>query len=229
MDEPEFASGVDFILSHLQSPLFPRTIMTKQLGRQHEIFSRESIIQYFQASRWQDCRINAYGSYTNFHGINRSAPTIFMIDLDLNKFSSRNRLDCSLTKILKKINLVLRATPSVLWTGNGYHIYQPIEGFILDEYDVFAEFIDPVKQDLTTRLMRFCEEFFSVGRSDPNHRPSVHSCLLRVPKTLNSKWNVQVRVVQEWDGQKPAINCMLRDFRTYLIDEKFNENLKKNH
>jgi Primase X len=227
MEESEFSFGVDFILNHLQPPTFPRTIMTKELGRQKEIFNRESLIQYFQASSWEDCRINAYGSYTDFHGINRCAPTFFMIDLDLMKFGSRNQLDRSLTKILKNINSI-SATPTVLWTGNGYHIYQPIDGFILDEYDIFAEFIDPAKQDLTSRFIRFCEEFFSAGKSDPNHRPSVHSCLLRVPNTFNSKWNEQVRVVQEWNGQKPAINYLLREFRTYLIDEEMKESLNKN-
>jgi hypothetical protein len=229
MSEFEVASGVDFILNHVQPPLYPRTIMTRQIGRQQEISNRESIIKYFQASCWEDCRINAYGTYTNFHGINRTAPTFFMIDLDLDNFGSSDQIDRLLNKTLRKINSTLRATPSVLLTGNGYHIYQPVNGFILEEYDVFAEFIDPAKKDLTTRFMRFCEEFFTAGKCDPNHRPSVSSCLLRVPGTINSKCNAQVEIVQEWNGEKPPINYLLREFRTYLIDEKFKETYKKDN
>ena len=33
--------GLDFILSHFQEPLFPRKIMTRQLGYQAEIFNKE--------------------------------------------------------------------------------------------------------------------------------------------------------------------------------------------
>jgi hypothetical protein len=33
--------GLDFILNHLQDPLFPRKIMTKQLGYQVEVFDKE--------------------------------------------------------------------------------------------------------------------------------------------------------------------------------------------
>ena len=32
--------------------------------------------------------------------------------------------------------------PTVLWSGNGYHIYQPVDGFILEEEDVFTKFIE---------------------------------------------------------------------------------------
>jgi hypothetical protein len=32
--------------------------------------------------------------------------------------------------------------PTVLWTGNGYHIYQPMAGPILEETDIFARFND---------------------------------------------------------------------------------------
>ena len=28
----------------------------------------------------------------------------------------------------------------MLWTGNGYHIYQPVDGILLEEYETFYEF-----------------------------------------------------------------------------------------
>ena len=33
--------GLDFILNHLQEPLFPRKVMTKDIGFQLEVFNKE--------------------------------------------------------------------------------------------------------------------------------------------------------------------------------------------
>src|SRR5215211_4274855 len=52
--------GIDFILSHLAEPLFPRRIMTQELGVQINVFDKESILNQFQISDYNDCRINAY-------------------------------------------------------------------------------------------------------------------------------------------------------------------------
>jgi hypothetical protein len=41
-----------------------------------------------------------------------------------------------------------------------------------------------------------------------------------VPGTINGKNDSQVRIIQRWDGQRPCINWMLRDFRRYLIQKK---------
>jgi hypothetical protein len=38
--------GLNFILNHFQEPLFPRKIMTKQLGYQVEVFNKEGIYIY---------------------------------------------------------------------------------------------------------------------------------------------------------------------------------------
>jgi hypothetical protein len=37
----EVQEGLDFILNHFQEPLFPRKIMTRQLGHQVEVFDKE--------------------------------------------------------------------------------------------------------------------------------------------------------------------------------------------
>lgn len=56
-----------------------------------------------------------------------------MIDLDLKDFGySKHKLDKALQSTLNKINHVVGGYPTVLWTGNGYHIYQPMKGFILE-------------------------------------------------------------------------------------------------
>jgi hypothetical protein len=75
--------GLDFILNHFQEPIFPRKIMTRQLGYQVEIFNKEEILEYFKSSNYEDCRINAYASFTDYHGINRTPISFLMVDLDL--------------------------------------------------------------------------------------------------------------------------------------------------
>ena len=116
-----------------------------------------------------------------------------MIDIDLKDFGSKDKLDRALKRILKKIETIMYGHPTVLMTGNGYHIYQPMEGFILEEEDIFAKFIDPKGKDLTTKFMQFAEDFLTNKKRDPQHRPSIHSCLVRIPATINSKCGQEVR------------------------------------
>ena len=222
-------SNLDFILDHLNDPLFPRTIMTKALGHQKEILNKLELLAHFKASCYIDCRINAYPTFTDYEGINFTAPSFIIIDLDLKDFESLEILDKTLHKTLDKMNIVLHgAQPSVLWTGGGYHIYQPIRGFILEEIDRFACYIDANKKDLTSRFMQFAEDFFTNKKSDPQHRPSIKSCLLRIPGTINSKYNQEVKIIQRWDGLRPPIQYVLRNYRTWLVSEKINDKMEEN-
>ncbi len=113
---PEVISeNVDFILSHFQEPLFPRKIMTKRLGYQKEVYSKQEVLNYFKSSDYEDCHINAYHSFTNYQGINRVGPSFVMMDLDLRDFdNSREKLDRGLNKILRKISMATRGHPTVL-------------------------------------------------------------------------------------------------------------------
>ena len=86
---PELANinqNLDFILSHLQAPIFPRNIMTKALGHQKEVFNKKEVLGQFTISNCEDCRINAYPSFTKYEDINRTAPSFIIIDLDLKDF-----------------------------------------------------------------------------------------------------------------------------------------------
>jgi Primase X len=218
------SENVDFILSHFQQPLFPRKIMTKRLGYQIEVHSKQELLDRFEQSNYEDCRINVYPPFTNYHGINRVAPSFLMIDLDLRDFTNiKHKLDRGLKRILHRIDTLMHGHPSVLWTGNGYHIYQPMDGFVLEEEEIFARFADPAGKDLTSRFMQFAEDFLTNKRGDPQHNPTVNSCLVRIPGTINSKCGQEVKIVQQWDGQRPAIQYLLREFRRWLIDEKIEE------
>ena len=53
--------GLDYILSHFQEPLWPRTISTKATeGRQILVNSREEALSRFKRANFLDCRISAY-------------------------------------------------------------------------------------------------------------------------------------------------------------------------
>ena len=198
--------------------------MTKRLGYQKEVYSKQEVLNYFESSDYEDCRINAYPSFTNYRGINRVAPSFLMIDLDLRDFANeQDGLERGLKRILYRIDTRTHGRPSVLWTGNGYHIYQPMEGFLLEEEERFARLVDPAGKDLTSRFMQFAEDYLTNKKGDPQHNPTVNSCLVRIPGSINSKCGQIVEIVQRWDDQRPAINYLLREFRRWLIDEKIEQ------
>ena len=240
--EEKISCGIDFILHHFQEPLFPRKIMTKDLGYQLEVFNKQEALDYFKSSRYEDCRINAYPAFTDYHGINRTPISFLMIDLDLRSFgrwgegegdSNKDKL-LDLNKTLKKIKKeTIGGNPTVLWTGNGYHLYQPVSGgFILEEYETFYEFTKHLDKDLTSLFIQFAEDYFTNYTADPLHNPTVKSCLLRIPGSLNSKrildnkeqdYSEEVRIIQKWDGKRPSIQPLLRDLRRWLIQKRIDE------
>ena len=96
-------NGIDFILTHLTEPLFPRTISTyRSEGRQFEVFSKEEMIKAFEQSDFLDCRVNAYPSYTEYKGINRQAPNFLFIDLDKDIVETARAHRLALTNTLRK-------------------------------------------------------------------------------------------------------------------------------
>ena len=215
--------------------------MTKKLGYQVEVFNKEEALEYFKDSNYEDCRINAYPSFTEYHGINRTPISFLMVDLDLKDFSGefpekkgKAVLERVLNSTLGKIKETIGGTPTVLWTGNGYHLYQPVSGFILEEYETFHVFTKYVDKDLTSMFIQFAEEYFTDHAADHLHNPTVKSCLVRIPGSLNSKRvakgeDAEVKIIQKWDGTRPSIQALLRDFRRWLIQKKFDafEELKK--
>ena len=220
-------NGIDFILTHLEEPLFPRTISTyRSEGRQFEVFSKEEMIKAFEQSDFLDCRVNAYPSYTEYKGINRQAPNFLFIDLDKDIVGTARAHRLALTNTLRKIKEKLsEAYPTVLWSGNGYHIYQPIEAFVLEEEEVFSsnEFDQPSKA-----FLRFAEQYLSNNKSDPSHNPSFKSCMIRIPGSFNSKCilkgkDSEVKIIQRWDGYRPKINLLLGSFHAYLVDQRIKE------
>ena len=246
IDEETIRENINFILSHFenQHELFPRTIMTLKTRGQRKIEyesdiqkSKEKIFEYFKKSDFIDCKINAFPFNTehtivDFQVKNRTAASFIMIDLDLKDIENKNKgkLDKILDETLKNLFIKFNeeSYPTVLWTGNGYHIYQPIKGIVFEKYKIFYDFLPYVdNKNLTTEFLRFAKKVFTNGKDDPKHLPSIKSCLVRVPGTLNSKNNQKVRIIQKWDGKSPGIQWITSDFNDYLIKKKIDKVSKK--
>ena len=227
----EIEIGLDFILSHLEEPtIFPRTIMSKKLGYQRIVTSKEKALEHFIDSNFIDSRINAFPSLKEGA---TWVPELLFIDLDLSDFNTKKSLQITLNKTLKSIKEKLDKSthPTVLWSGNGYHIilpvYCPME---LERIQEFQEFDNP-----SEKFLRFAKDKLSNNKADKANNPSFRSCLLRIPHSYNAKClakgescaNSKVKIIQEWDKKRPSIKFLLLEFRRYLITQKIKEFNKK--
>ena len=66
------------------------------------------------------------------------------------------------------------------------------------------------------QFLKFAKKYLSYGKSDPDHNPSFRSCMVRVPGSINSKNDEQVKIIQEWDGHRPSIALMIGSFQLWL-------------
>jgi hypothetical protein len=222
--------GIDFILSHFEGrqQLFPRKISTAfSNGRQFTVYSREQILEECIKANFIDCRINAYPviGESAIH-----APNLIFIDLDLSKDLSYqdalNQLKKSKNKSIRTIKEKLNGCRStILWTGNGYHIY-----IVLDTrpLELIKELIE-LSTKPSEEFFVYSESIFSNKKKDCAHNPSFRSSLLRIPNTFNSKNQAEVKIIQEFDKNDiPTINTeLLKRFRLWLVDNDIREKRQK--
>jgi hypothetical protein len=226
--------GLALLLSHFNEPLWPRTISTRATdGRQILVDGKEQALAYFKAAKYQDCRISAYppnvdeniSVVTRFQGIKKTTPLDLMILIDIDRCDFKTLQACklALSVSLKNIKRLLGddINPTVLWSGNGYHIYLVLNSnqVVLEYEKIFTGLTDQPSR----KFLQFVEAFLSHGKSDKAHNNTVSfkNCMLRVPGSYNSKNGAQVTIVQIWDGRrKPEINYLLSDFCIYLANQK---------
>jgi len=238
--------GINIILTLFalvkQQRIFPRTIMTGAVRYQVIVNSVEEIMKRFEEAGYQDCRINAYPAFLNKaeekdyeNGINLNlfSPNILFIDLDEKDFYSKTELNKAIKKIIKHISIVLQDSNPLLllWSGRGYHIVIPFE--VTDALEHFEEF-ESLSNKPSQDLLKFAKSFLSLDNADNANNPGFHSCLLRVPYSLNSKCvnegvDPEVKIIQEFDASKPLskVDNLLVEFLTFLSDRKLKEFLEK--
>ena len=237
IEDKRFEEGFKFILSHFghQIQIWPRTISTQLTNRaQITVYDERYALARFKQSNLVDCRINGYPTYTEFHGIMRQTPDFIFIDIDLENFfsfanwSSKQLLDMALGNTLWKIKhgFGKDIEPTVVWTGNGYHIYLPLQPLPipLESDPMFSTFQHPSKE-----FLKFAALYLADGKSDPNNKPTFASCLVRIPGSFNAKClesgrgleESKVNIVQKWNGIAPKMPLeMLTDFKGYLVSLK---------
>jgi len=221
----EVKIGLDFILSHLEKPtIFPRTIMTKRLGYQKIVYTKERALEHFIESEFLDCRINAFPNLTEYKDVPRYKPNFLFFDLDRKGFKTQKSFELSLYNTLKDIKEKLNGYPTVLYTGGGYHIYQPVD--IPTALENIAEFQD-IKR-ASEQFLRFAKDYLSNNKADKQNNPSFKSCLLRIPGSINSKYNKPVKIIKKWNRIRAHITRdFLEEFRAYLIQKKIDQNTQR--
>jgi hypothetical protein len=220
--ERQVTKGLEFILSHLGKPDWPRTISTGLTeGRQFTVRSRLEALSYFKDSNYLDCRISAYNP-------DNKIVDFIMIDMDQSNFKSKQELNKAKTRTLSKISTTFRIRnrsnkpTTVIWSGNGIHFYIPADsqGKILERIPKFKKFKEPSRD-----FLRFAEWYLSNGKCDNEHNKTVsfNNCMLRIPGSFNSKNNVQVRIMQKWNGtSKVPAHLLYSKFLAYLVNQARN-------
>ena len=214
--------GIRFILSHFQEPIFPRRIFTP-IQKQVMVSNIEEILKYFKESKLYDCRISAFPFLEKYqitiHG--PQPPDILFIDLDASQFKTGRALYLTLIKTLKNIQEKFNsdAQPTILSSeGGGYHIILPLQVIDLGRVDQFSKLsADPNKE-----FLRFAERWLSDGKADYNHcnNVSMNNYLLRVPNSVNSKTNTEIKSIQKWNGVRPDVRFVYSYFLAYLVDKR---------
>lgn len=236
VDLSSVREGLDYILKHFEyddQPLWPRTISTKLTeGVQMIVNSKEEALEYYKTANFLDCKISGYPKFKK--GFTKITPSLIFIDLDQAK--ERKFLDKQLETTLGNIRNLFGKNefkPTVLWSGKGYHIYIPVTGFVLENEEIFQIAFNPSR-----KFLQWSEQYLSSNKADPCHTKGIsfNNCMLRIPNSINSRSNQQVRIIQRWNGLtdtnivtssrntiRPSIKPLLYEFYIHLADIRFNE------
>jgi hypothetical protein len=209
-------SGLEFILNHFEEPHFPRTLSTVATNnKQHEVSDKDRAMLYYQGALWEDCRIAAFR-------IGQENPDLIFIDLDAQDFSSMRAFELALTRTLKNIKQKIGGTPTLLWSGRGYHLLQPISCPIALETISELKTLEP--NNTSNKFLQFAETYLSGRKRDKSHHPALKSCQLRIPGSFNSRCKAagvdpKVKILQRWDGHRPSYKLLLGSFYADLISK----------
>lgn len=176
--------GLDFVLTHFEKPLFPRTISTKKTeNRQVWINSRDDAIRHFEDSNYEDCRVSAFSQ----NDIELVRPNFIFIDLDE---------IMALEGTLYNITTKLHVQPTILNTGVGLAILLPIKMGSWINVSQHGKHGD----ELSKLFLQYAGRELSSWHSDTANHPSLKSCMIRVPSSINTKNGKMVTINGVWNG-----------------------------
>ncbi|MBT3761257.1 MAG: hypothetical protein HOF89_01545 [Candidatus Nitrosopelagicus sp.] len=184
--------GLDFILSHFEEPLFPRTISTKKTeNRQVWVNSRDEAIRYFGDSGFEDCRVSAFSQ----NDIELVRPNFIFIDLD-----DHSALEGTLYNITTRLHV----HPTILNTGVGLAILLPIKmgsWINVSQYDKHGE-------ELSKLFLQYTGRELSSWYSDTANHSTLRSCMIRIPSSINTKNGKYVTVNGLWNGVRADVHSL---------------------
>jgi Primase X len=258
--------GLEFMLKHelwntaVSDRMFPRTVATGATKRkQYVVDSKETALAYYKASLYEDCYLNAYPDYEelkrigvitqdtikNFRYNHKPIPQHLVIDLDRDNtmFATDEEFQAALDDTLKNIRTFIYGDfgrcPTVIWTGNGYHIHVVLNNWYdaVDDMHDFQNFKELGSEELANKFMRWAERRLSNNKSDPHHNMSIKSAMFRIPGTINTKSKAAgrdsiVKIVQSWAltdvfGNGGASQKLLDEFHSYLTQERIDTKVEK--
>ena len=204
------SDGLDYVLGHFQYPnhFFPRTISTgKTQNRQIKVYSKKEVLDYFWASDLKDCRISAFGVYEQENLI----PNLIFVDLDNRDW---------LNKALWLFHSTIKSRPTVLDTGNGYAILQPIQ---MKSWNGVSQGTKDSKE-LTRLFLPWVERYLTNSKCDMANHPSLRNTMIRVPGSYNTKLldrdldleQSRVKVVYGWNKKRVEIDNIRLEFIKYV-------------
>jgi hypothetical protein len=176
-----------------------------------------------------DCKISAYPWYADTENgrknANKQAPNLIFIDHDFKDFRSEKAFNKAVDTTVSNIANDLGGRPTVIGSGHGCHVYQPIDVPTLENYQ---EFLDLANGQPSRRFLQYMESRLSGTKSDSchNHTMSLRNCMLRIPGSYNAKTEDlrPVELLQSWDNVRPKVSKdLLFDFYLDLCDRKIKE------
>jgi hypothetical protein len=181
--------------------------------------------------------------------MSEQAPTCLFIDLDERSALPRTR------RRIKDVFMDDDLEPGILDTGNGLHLLLPIEtdpekyptgmdyqtkddlipGRTMDSARLFALYYDnnPANVSPGSTLLRCAAEVLTNKKADKKNHPSVRSCLVRAPGSLNSKLVLKhvhkpVSIVQRgsWEQGKKGHIMSLLPYHSSWIKQQREKHIK---
>ena len=218
--------GVSLILKHFDGnqQLFPRYLLLGPECRRLIVYNARQIIDACLEVGLIDCRIMAYPICPD--SLKEIAPCEILIDIDYDKSKPRDVAKRQAmhikNKTVKKIRELLQApayyNPTILETGNGYHIYIVLATRPL-EYSRILKTTVCSNNNPSQEFLKWIAKKCSCGKSDSNNTPTFRSCYWRLPYTFNSKNGAEVKVISEFTSALQIPDALLVDFRMYLEDK----------